>query len=141
MKKENQNLQQSGGVLETWYLECDVNDSIASIKEAIEKLTSINTSNQKLIFNGKQLEDFHTLSEYEVESETIKLVQLGKETQTLGDLKVTSQTVIYLNTNTENKKPQLLVENTHFGAKGEKMKAELYVQREPTFSLSKFISS
>ena len=56
-------------------LDAEANESVESIKEKLNKIEGIPADQMRLIFGGKQLEDKHTLMEYNVQREsTIYLV-------------------------------------------------------------------
>ena len=60
----------------TIYIDSNTNDiSITNIKELIEDKEGILSNEQRLIFNGKELENGHSLSEYSVSNDsTLELV-------------------------------------------------------------------
>ncbi|KAI1419500.1 hypothetical protein F5Y12DRAFT_777565 [Xylaria sp. FL1777] len=53
------------------HIQCSRTDTIDSLKESIQDLEGIPTDEQRLIFNGKQLEDGRTLSDYNVEKNSV----------------------------------------------------------------------
>jgi hypothetical protein len=71
----------SGGLIINWLAKKQIisiqleNNQISDIKRIIEDKTGIEQDIQRLIFNGKQLNDFHFLSDYEIkDNDTIYLV-------------------------------------------------------------------
>ena len=56
-------------------LDVDTDDTVKSVKEKIESKEEIPVKQQRLIFHGHQLEDDHTLADYNVlEGDTLHLV-------------------------------------------------------------------
>ncbi|PIA34371.1 hypothetical protein AQUCO_03800168v1 [Aquilegia coerulea] len=53
----------------TWTLEVDSSDLIEDVKQMIEEKQGIPTPQQRLIYDGTQLEDFRTLADYEMNDE------------------------------------------------------------------------
>lgn len=59
----------------TCSIEFSQTDTVESVKEKIRQKEGIPVDQQRLVFNGKQLEDGHTLNEYNVKpGETVHLV-------------------------------------------------------------------
>ena len=52
-------------------LEFDASDSIAKLKGKLQDIEGIPVSQQCLVYGGKELEDWRTLAEYEIEKETL----------------------------------------------------------------------
>ena len=48
------------------YINCYLNDTISTLKERIEAVEGIPTRHMRLVFNGKQLENNRTLSDYNI---------------------------------------------------------------------------
>ncbi len=78
-------------------------DTIGRVKSIIEVLEAIPPHQQQLMFNEKQLEDGHTLSEYNIENESVVLLLRG-------DLKIYVKTLIG-NTIDLGVKPSDTIEN------------------------------
>jgi len=124
-------------------VECYVTDTISTLKDKLEEMTGISSNSQKLIFGGKRLDDERSLSYYGVEPESIKLVTLGIEQQTMAECHIESNTHLYLSlpTSLSGTDQTLLVEWTHFGQQGKLMRAEGYIEKDPTLALITSISS
>lgn len=59
----------------TLTLDLDPNDSIESVKTKIHDKEGVPPDQQRLVFGGKQLEDGHVLSDYDVKEEsTVHLI-------------------------------------------------------------------
>eukprot|EP00461_Guttulinopsis_vulgaris_P001567 UN01567 len=67
----------------TIHINCDSNDTVLTLKEAIQDQEDVPPNNQRLIFGGKQLEDDRTLDSYNIHSyDTIQFVlRLSKQPQ------------------------------------------------------------
>ncbi len=47
-------------------IECDGGDQVCTIKQRIAEIENIPVDQQRLVFGGKQLEDEHTLNDYNI---------------------------------------------------------------------------
>lgn len=57
-------------------LEADLNESIMNIKRKIQDKKGIPSEQQRLMFNGKEMNDYHTLSDYSIQNgSTIHLIR------------------------------------------------------------------
>jgi len=124
-------------------VECYVTDTISTLKDKLEEMTGISSNSQKLIFGGKRMDEDRSLSYYGVEPESIKLVTLGIEQQTMAECHIESNTLLYLSlpTSFSGTDQTLLVEWTHFGQQGKLMRAEGYIEKDPTLALITSIST
>ncbi|WMJ24074.1 ubiquitin-like protein [Paludicola sp. MB14-C6] len=69
-------------------LDVEASDSVLNLKEQISKKEGISVNEQRLLFNGKQLEDTSTLSDYNIGKESIIHLAM-KHIHSYGDWVVT----------------------------------------------------
>jgi ubiquitin C len=56
-------------------------DTVASVKSKIWSMSSIPTDQQKIVFSGDELKDYHTLSEYNLQKEAVLQVEVHIHTR------------------------------------------------------------
>jgi len=118
------------------------------IKEKIELMTGLSTNDQKIVFDGKQLEDDKSLEQYQVKSKDVQLVRFGcRMDQTLQDAmknKIddsdTSKTLeLYLPVASFQKRRCLLLDSTHLISNSPK-NIVATIEKPPSFALLASIS-